>query len=45
MVCPAASKPTRVPTVTRIPRMHGRPPITAGSRVIRFSKSVFMQEG
>ena len=28
---------TGVPTVTRMPRIHGFPPITAGSRVIRVS--------
>jgi putative transposase len=34
-VRPAATSPTTVPTVTRIPRMHGFPPITAVSRVMR----------
>lgn len=33
----AATSPTTVPTVTRMPRMQGFPPITAGSRVMRFS--------
>ena len=36
-VRPAAMSPTTVPTVTRMPRMHGFPPITRGSRVIRVS--------
>lgn len=30
-----------VPTVTRIPRMHGLPPITWGSKVIRSSSAIF----
>lgn len=34
---PAASRPMTVPTVTRIPRIHALPPMTAGSRVIRES--------
>ena len=34
---PAASRPSTVPTVTRQPRMHALPPMTVGSRVIRFS--------
>ena len=38
---PAATSPTTVPTVTRIPRMHGFPPITAGSRVMRVSCGVW----
>jgi hypothetical protein len=33
-----------VPTVTRIPRMHGRPPITAGSWVIR-SRTSMKEDG
>ena len=32
---PAASCPTTADTVTRMPLMHGRPPITSGSMVIR----------
>ena len=32
---PAASDPTIIPTVTRIPRMHGLPPMTAAFCVIR----------
>src|SRR5205085_11797919 len=36
-VWPEARSPTTVPTVTRIPRMHGLPPIIAGSAVIRVS--------
>ena len=32
---PAATKPTIVPTVTRMPRMQGFPPITVGSKVTR----------
>jgi hypothetical protein len=39
-VCPEASKPTIVPTVTRIPRMQGRPPITSGSAVMRVSSFI-----
>src|SRR3972149_1282394 len=35
MECPDANSPTTVPTVTRKPRIHGFPPITSGSRVIR----------
>lgn len=38
---PAATSPTMVPTVTRRPRRQGFPPITAGSRVIRLSSSMF----
>jgi len=36
-VRPAATRPTTVPTVTRILRIHGFPPITRGARVIRVS--------
>ena len=35
MLRPAAIDSTSIPTVTRIPRMHGLPPITAGSMVMR----------
>ena len=34
-VLPAATTPTTVPTVTRMPRMHGFPPIYAGVTVMR----------
>jgi len=34
MARPAANRPTTVPTVTRIPRMHGLPAIASGSWVI-----------
>ena len=37
---PAASRPKTVPTVTRIPRMQGRPPMTRGSCVMRRSSSM-----
>ncbi len=37
MVTPAPICPTIIPTVTRIPRTQGRPPINAGSRVMRSS--------
>ena len=40
--CPAASKPTTVPTVTRKPRMQGFPPMTAGSRVIRVKDFIIL---
>ncbi len=33
-VYPAATRPTSVPTVTRMPLMHGRPPMTVASNVI-----------
>ena len=32
---PAANNPSTVPTVTRMPRIQGFPPITAGSKVMR----------
>src|SRR5579871_3872815 len=35
MLCPAPTWPTTMPTVTRMPRTHGLPPITAGSCVMR----------
>ena len=35
MECPEATRPRIVPTVMRMPRMHGLPPMTAGSRVMR----------
>lgn len=34
-VCPDANNPSTVPTVTRMPRIQGFPPITAGSKVMR----------
>ena len=43
---PAATSPTSVPAVTRMPLMHGRPPITAGSNVIRdFISTVYKTLG
>ena len=39
-VRPAVTSPTIVPTVTRIPRMHGLPPITVASRVMRVSSGM-----
>ena len=47
-MCPEATRPTTVPTVTRIPRMHGRPPIFSGSAVIRvkvFTSQSIRQDG
>ncbi|MEH2444162.1 MULTISPECIES: hypothetical protein [unclassified Nostoc] len=43
LLCPDAIKPMIVPTVTRIPRIQGLPPITSGLRVIlvRFCIAVF----
>ena len=35
MEWPDANSPTTVPTVTRKPRIHGFPPITSGSKVMR----------
>ena len=40
MLCPEPTSPTTTPTVTRIPRMHGFPPITAGFRVMRSKSSI-----
>lgn len=37
MVLPAETASTIMPTVTRMPRMQGLPPITSGSIVIRGS--------
>src|SRR6266568_4230221 len=40
MLWPAPIWPTIIPTVTRIPRMHGFPPITPGSCVMRSSCAI-----
>lgn len=37
-----ATKPTKVPTVKRVPRMHGFPPITPGSTDSRSQSGKFM---
>ena len=37
---PGGDEPTTVPTVTRMPRMQGFPPITAGSRVTRVNSGM-----
>ena len=41
--CRPPAEPRMVPTVTRIPRMQGRPPITAGSRVMRSKPGISLR--
>src|SRR3972149_2258855 len=40
--CPAAMRPIIIPTVTRRPRIVGLPPITLGSKVMRFKFFIFV---